>query len=103
MDSIFKNTSISGKAEFILILNHQQFGDASSSQNHPVQQKVRPRFRFSFSSSSSPRSPRPQFSLVSRQQLRLVEVQPSHFAAPSAGLPAPQRLPPSLREPSCLL
>merc|ERR550534_1675135 len=111
MDSILMNTLISGKAEFILILNHQQFDDASWSRNHPVQRKVRPRFRFSFSSSSSPRSPRPQFSLVSRQQLRLVEVQPSHFAAPSAGLPAdlpaelsaPQRLPPYLREPSCLL
>merc|ERR1740116_518504 len=100
------NTPISGKAEFILILNPRQFVDANWPQNHRVQRKVLPRFRSSFSSRSSPCSPpRPQFSLVSRQQLRRVEVQPSHFAAPSAELPPPQQLPPFLRNcgPSCLL
>ena len=105
VDSIFMNTSISGKAEFILILCPGQFGDARWWQNHPVQRKVPPPSRSSSSSRSSPRSPRPQFSLVSRQQLGPEGVQPSHFAAPSAE-PPQQQLPPSpwtSRGPSCLL
>ena len=105
VDSIFMNTSISGKAEFILILCPGQFGDARWWQNHPVQRKVPPPSRSSSSSRSSPRSPRPQFSLVSHQQLGPEGVQPSHFAAPSAE-PPQQQLPPSpwtCRGPSCSL
>ena len=95
--SIIMITLKSGKAGFILILNHQ-FGDEGWWENPG--EKVHPRFHFSSVSHSC------RYHL----QFLVVEVQRSHFAShlTSDGCSPPQnlcslRLPPSMQRPKGLL